>query len=89
MRYEGLYNTPMHRIYNIQFQINVALAKQTFKQHHIGLQLKLLSDLAFNCRLPLRTIKHVRWIPSDQGLVLNVDGASKGNHGPCGGGGCV
>lgn len=89
MRYEGLCNTSVHRIHNIQFQINAALAKQTFKQHPTDRQLLLLSDLGFRCRFPPRIVKLVRWIPPDQGLVLNVDGASKGNPGPCGGGGCI
>ncbi|MQM01655.1 hypothetical protein Taro_034415, partial [Colocasia esculenta] len=30
----------------------------------------------------------VRWIPPIHGICLNVDGASKGNPGPSGGGGC-
>ncbi|MQL94488.1 hypothetical protein Taro_027141 [Colocasia esculenta] len=35
------------------------------------------------------TCKMVRWIPPLQGLLLNVDGASKGNPCPCGGGSIV
>ncbi|MQL90534.1 hypothetical protein Taro_023135 [Colocasia esculenta] len=38
---------------------------------------------------PVKTFKMVRWIPPLHGLLLNVDGASKGNPGPCGGGGIV
>ncbi|MQM02232.1 hypothetical protein Taro_034997 [Colocasia esculenta] len=38
---------------------------------------------------PVKTFKMVRWIPPLHGLLLNVDGASKGNSGPCGGGGIV
>ncbi|MQM19161.1 hypothetical protein Taro_052161 [Colocasia esculenta] len=34
-------------------------------------------------------IKLVRWIPPVYGLCLNVDGASKGNPGLSGGGGCI
>ncbi|MQL71609.1 hypothetical protein Taro_003945, partial [Colocasia esculenta] len=33
--------------------------------------------------------KLVWWIPPSYGYCLNVDGACKGNPGPCGGGGCM
>ncbi|MQM09839.1 hypothetical protein Taro_042716, partial [Colocasia esculenta] len=36
-----------------------------------------------------KLLKLVRWIPPITGLCLNVDSASKGNPGLCGGGGCI
>ncbi|MQL74939.1 hypothetical protein Taro_007307 [Colocasia esculenta] len=33
--------------------------------------------------------KLIRWIPPQYGFSMNVDGACKGNPGPCGGGGCI
>ncbi|MQL95219.1 hypothetical protein Taro_027882 [Colocasia esculenta] len=39
--------------------------------------------------VPMVSFKLIRWILPSKGLVLNVDGASKGNPGACGGGGCV
>ncbi|MQM16861.1 hypothetical protein Taro_049823, partial [Colocasia esculenta] len=44
-----------------------------------------------NCQsasVKLTVPKLVRWIPPQYGFNLNVDGACKGNPGPCGGGGC-
>ncbi|MQM02314.1 hypothetical protein Taro_035080 [Colocasia esculenta] len=40
-------------------------------------------------QVPIKAVKIVRWNPPLHGLLLNVDGASKGNPGPCGGGGII
>ncbi|MQL97989.1 hypothetical protein Taro_030692 [Colocasia esculenta] len=36
-----------------------------------------------------KQVKLIRWIPPIHHFCLNVDGASKGNPGICGGGGCI
>ncbi|MQM15947.1 hypothetical protein Taro_048900 [Colocasia esculenta] len=51
--------------------------------------MEAIIDLGFFIQPIVKQCKLVRWIPPLQGLVLNVDGASKGNPGPCGGGGLV
>ncbi|MQL74981.1 hypothetical protein Taro_007355 [Colocasia esculenta] len=40
-------------------------------------------------RIMTKRMKLVRWIPPLVDFCLNVDGASKGNPGLCGGGGCI
>ncbi|MQL71213.1 hypothetical protein Taro_003538 [Colocasia esculenta] len=40
-------------------------------------------------QVKVQTFKLVRWIPPEHGLILNVDGSSKGNLRVCGGGGCI
>ncbi|MQM15217.1 hypothetical protein Taro_048159 [Colocasia esculenta] len=49
--------------------------------------MKAILELGFSVNVPFKMCKMVRWILPLQGLMLNVDGASKGNPGPCGDGG--
>ncbi|MQL82973.1 hypothetical protein Taro_015455 [Colocasia esculenta] len=50
---------------------------------------QVLHTYGFNPLFTGKQIKLVRWIPPDDNFCLNVDGASKGNPGICGGGGCI
>ncbi|MQL74487.1 hypothetical protein Taro_006857 [Colocasia esculenta] len=54
-----------------------------------ALKLQDIYSLGFSLNIKHVSFKLIRWIPPSKGLVLNVDGASKGNPGTCGGGGCV
>lgn len=87
--FEGVHISPSNIVHSIYSYICAALEKVIFhqlpsQQHHHE-----ISDHGFNFRFSQTTVKLVRWIPPIQGLVLNVDGACKGNPGFCGGGGCV
>ncbi|MQM05531.1 hypothetical protein Taro_038344 [Colocasia esculenta] len=48
-----------------------------------------LAKLCFKDAPSSNELQLVHWIPPITGLCLNVDGASKGNPGLCGGGGCI
>ncbi|MQM18795.1 hypothetical protein Taro_051790 [Colocasia esculenta] len=50
-----------------------------FKSYSSDKHLKDLQSFGLFPTIKARTYKLVRWIPPDHGLVLNVDGASKGN----------
>ncbi|MQL94097.1 hypothetical protein Taro_026749 [Colocasia esculenta] len=58
-----------------------------FKRSSTSQQLDAIRHLGFLVNVPSKMTKFVRWIPPLHGLMLNVDSASKGNPGPCGGGG--
>ncbi|MQM23308.1 hypothetical protein Taro_056372, partial [Colocasia esculenta] len=60
-----------------------------FKEAATPQQLAAISELGFVVQPSIKLCKLVRWIPPLQGFLLNVDGASKGNPNPCGGGGIV
>ncbi|MQM19265.1 hypothetical protein Taro_052266 [Colocasia esculenta] len=63
------------------------LAEQLCPPSDMLLQRQSSFSFTFNA---FRTrLKLIRWIPPLHGLCLNVDGASKGNPGISGGGGCV
>ncbi|MQM17439.1 hypothetical protein Taro_050411 [Colocasia esculenta] len=59
----------------------------TFKCSSTPQQLDDIRHLGFLVNVPPKMTKFVRWIPPLHGLMLNIDGASKGNPRPCGGGG--
>ncbi|MQM03779.1 hypothetical protein Taro_036567 [Colocasia esculenta] len=72
-----------------RYAINVALQGVTFKQECAANSLAILQTFGFKPKVKLKAPKIVRWIPPQHGVYLNVDGACKGNPGPCGGGGCM
>ncbi|MQL97510.1 hypothetical protein Taro_030204 [Colocasia esculenta] len=65
----------------------VGVLRMDFKCSSTSQQLDAIRDLGLFVIAPLKMSKFVRWIPPIYGLMLNVDGASKGNPEPCGGGG--
>ncbi|MQL90499.1 hypothetical protein Taro_023090 [Colocasia esculenta] len=74
---------------NIHSLVNIALDKLVFKSSATAHQLHLIREFGFSAQFPVKVVKLVRWNPPLHGLLLNVDGASKGNPGPCGGGGII
>ncbi|MQL84039.1 hypothetical protein Taro_016541 [Colocasia esculenta] len=74
---------------NIHALVATAIDKMVFQDTATPQQMEAILELGFFVKPPVKLCKLVRWIPPLQGLVLNVDGASKGNPGPCGGGGLV
>ncbi|MQM14591.1 hypothetical protein Taro_047525 [Colocasia esculenta] len=76
-------------INNIKFMVANSLAKMQFKDEPSSYELQVLNQFGFSPQVSPKCLKLVRWIPPIMGLCLNVDGASKGNPGVCGGGGCI
>ncbi|MQM10895.1 hypothetical protein Taro_043794 [Colocasia esculenta] len=76
-------------IIDISYAVNVAIQGVTFKQERSPSSLAILQVFGFKPMVKLKAPKIVRWIPPQHGVCHNVDGACKGNHGPCGGGGCL
>ncbi|MQL89313.1 hypothetical protein Taro_021887 [Colocasia esculenta] len=89
MRFEGKRCTIQSIVHNIRFMVSTALASVTFNHYAPDRCSADLCSLGFAPLIKNKTFKLVRWIPPESGLVLNVDGASKGNPGHCGGGGCI
>ncbi|MQL90605.1 hypothetical protein Taro_023199 [Colocasia esculenta] len=56
-----------------------SVSHEVFKSYSSDKHLKDLQSFGLFPTIKARTYKLVRWIPPDHGLVLNVDGASKGN----------
>lgn len=76
-------------IRSIHGNISMALDNMSFKQRPTASQLALVSSFGWTFKVSPIVIRLVRWIPPINGLLLNVDGASRGNPGHCGGGGCI
>lgn len=76
-------------IRSIHSTISLATDKMTFKHCSTVHQIQLLSSFGWTSRASSTATKMVRWIPPIHGFLLNVDGASRGNPGHCGGGGCI
>ncbi|MQM18576.1 hypothetical protein Taro_051571, partial [Colocasia esculenta] len=76
-------------IADIRYAVNVAIQGVIFKQEGSPSSLAILQVFGFKPMVKLKVPKIVRWIPPKHGVCLNVDGAFKGNPGPCGGGGCL
>ncbi|MQM19096.1 hypothetical protein Taro_052096 [Colocasia esculenta] len=72
---------------HIHYMVNVGLENLVFKQYATPPQMALIKEFGFSYMPPVKMVRMVRWIPPLHGPILNVDGASKGNPGPCGGGG--
>ncbi|MQL84127.1 hypothetical protein Taro_016630 [Colocasia esculenta] len=87
MKFEQVSNSPASMRYNIHECVSLALGRMAFKHSSTPQQLDAIRHLGFLVNVSPKMTKFVRWIPPLHGLMLNVDGASKGNPGPCGGGG--
>ncbi|MQL70480.1 hypothetical protein Taro_002797 [Colocasia esculenta] len=88
-RYDSKF-TPIKTIIDqISLQISHAIHQPVFKTAPSDNQLCVLLSLKYKPSVKSIKIKLVRWIPPVNGLCLNVDGASKGNPGLSGGGGCI
>ncbi|MQM16125.1 hypothetical protein Taro_049079 [Colocasia esculenta] len=87
LRFEGKRGSVHSIVHNIRFMVSASLDSVTFKHPLPDRGLVDLSSFGFSLIVKARLFKIVRWIPPDSGLVLNVDGASKGNPGLCEGGG--
>ncbi|MQL77989.1 hypothetical protein Taro_010399 [Colocasia esculenta] len=89
LRIEGNRRPIQGIIHNIRYMISVSAATMSFQHVSAISDLEDLSYFGYSHTMTQRRFKLIRWIPPDSGLVLNVDGASKGNPGLCGGGGCI
>ncbi|MQL88940.1 hypothetical protein Taro_021522 [Colocasia esculenta] len=74
---------------DIKYAINTAVQGISFKRNCSQLQLRTLLHYGFTPKFKMKRPKLVRWNPPHLGFYLNMDGASKGNPGLCGGGGCI
>ncbi|MQM11401.1 hypothetical protein Taro_044305 [Colocasia esculenta] len=74
---------------DIKFAINTAVQGINFKRSYSRIQLRTLLHYGFTSTVKMKKPKLVRWTPPQTSLYLNVDGASKGNPGFSGGGGCI
>ncbi|MQM11152.1 hypothetical protein Taro_044055 [Colocasia esculenta] len=89
-RFESKWFSARVVINNIKFMVANSLAKMQFKDEPLSYELQVLNQFGFSPQVSPKCLKLVRWIPLIMGLCLNVvDGASKGNPGVCGGGGCI
>ncbi|MQL75764.1 hypothetical protein Taro_008140 [Colocasia esculenta] len=76
-------------IRNIKHHIRFSLHNRKFKTDPTQEEHRILHSFGFHPFAPPKQLKLVRWIPPIALFSLNVDGASKGNPGQCGGGGCI
>ncbi|MQL87848.1 hypothetical protein Taro_020399 [Colocasia esculenta] len=85
--YINLSNTPDRCVWtaNANGNFSASSAFQECTQN----QLSILLHYCFKPKVKMKMPKVVRWSPPQYGFSLNVDGAYKGNLGPCGGGGCI
>ncbi|MQM04507.1 hypothetical protein Taro_037308 [Colocasia esculenta] len=88
-RYDGKFTSIKTIIDQISHQISHAIHQPVFKTSPSDDQLSVLLSLGYKPSVKSIKIKLVWWIPPANGLCLNVDGASKGNPGLSGGGGCI
>ncbi|MQL81479.1 hypothetical protein Taro_013945 [Colocasia esculenta] len=88
-RFDQQYRRPADIIQSIKLYIGFALGKMTFKTDQSLATYQLLHSYGFTYHTTAKRMKLVRWIPPLVDFYLNVDGASKGNPGICGGGGCI
>ncbi|MQM16291.1 hypothetical protein Taro_049247 [Colocasia esculenta] len=89
LRFEGKKLSFDRKTHNIRYMLSLSLEAATFKVSSPDQKLQDIYSLGFSPNIKQVSFKLIRWIPPSKGLVLNVDGASKGNPGACGGGGCV
>lgn len=89
MQFEGIYTPISSIIRSIHFSIGVALDRKVFKRRSDDWLLELIAKFGFTPRTTTPTLRLVRWLPPLHGLVLNVDGASKGNPGHSDDRGCI
>ncbi|MQL86269.1 hypothetical protein Taro_018798 [Colocasia esculenta] len=87
MKFEQVHISLTSMRYNIQECLSIAIDRMAFKCNSTSKEMDTIRDLGLFDIVPVKMSKYVRWIPPVHGLMLNVDGASKGNPGPCGGGG--
>ncbi|MQL88822.1 hypothetical protein Taro_021393 [Colocasia esculenta] len=88
-RYDSKVKSLNSIIFDIKFAINVAVQGIMFKKECTQLQHSILIQYGFTPKVKTKMPKLVRWTPPQLGFSLNMDGASKGNPGPYGGGGCI
>ncbi|MQM15219.1 hypothetical protein Taro_048160, partial [Colocasia esculenta] len=74
---------------SIKVLISHDIQHATFKAPPPTQQQAIMDSFDFTLKVCRSRLKLVRWIPPLDGFCLNVDGASKGNLGISGGGGCV
>ncbi|MQM21837.1 hypothetical protein Taro_054882 [Colocasia esculenta] len=74
-------------INSIKLHISVALSNSSFISVPTLEDQQVLHIYGLNPHFSTKRIKLICWIPPEVSYCLNVDGASKGNPGNCGGGG--
>ncbi|MQL99123.1 hypothetical protein Taro_031842 [Colocasia esculenta] len=88
-RFDHKNNRPADIIHTIKFNVGFAHGKMVFKTETAWSASQVLLSYGFTYHTLAKQTKLVRWIPPVVDFCLNVDGASKGNPGLCGGGGCI
>ncbi|MQM13678.1 hypothetical protein Taro_046604 [Colocasia esculenta] len=89
VRFDQQQRRPADIIRSINLHIGLALGKMMFKTDHSLATYQILHSYGFTYHIAAKRMKLVCWIPPLVDFCLNVDGASKGNPGFCGGGGCI
>ncbi|MQL79689.1 hypothetical protein Taro_012139 [Colocasia esculenta] len=75
-------------MWHVQISLMAKLIWNAMHGQSLWSRLGVLQKSGFKPTVKLKAPMLVRWIPPSYGFCLNVDGACKGNPGPCGGGGC-
>ncbi|MQM01654.1 hypothetical protein Taro_034414 [Colocasia esculenta] len=88
-RFDHQRRRPAEIIRSIKLHVGLVLGKMMFKTDQSLVTHQLLQSYGFTYHTMAKRMKLVRWIPPLVDFCLNVDGASKGNPGLCGGGGCI
>ncbi|MQL91600.1 hypothetical protein Taro_024222 [Colocasia esculenta] len=88
-RFDSTYKSVGKITVDIRYAVSVAIQGVIFKHECSANSLAILRTFGFKPTVKLKVPKIVRWIPPKHGVCLNIDGACKGNPGPCGGGGCL
>ncbi|MQM14096.1 hypothetical protein Taro_047025 [Colocasia esculenta] len=89
MRFEDKKPSSGVAISNIRFKVAHSLPSLQFKAVPSPQDLEILRVFGFTPSFSSKQFKFIRWIQPITDFCLNVDGASKGNLGDCGGGGCI
>ncbi|MQL85892.1 hypothetical protein Taro_018416 [Colocasia esculenta] len=88
-RFDMQRRRPADIIRTIKLHVGFAIGKMVFKLEQPMASSQILQSYGFMFHSLAKKAKLVRWIPPVLDFCLNVDGASKGNPGLCGGGGCI
>ncbi|MQL79906.1 hypothetical protein Taro_012347 [Colocasia esculenta] len=88
-RFDSTHKSVGKIIADIKYAVSVAIQGVIYKHECFANSLAILRTFGFKPTVKLKVPKIVRWIPPKHGVCLNIDGACKGNPGPCGGGGCL
>ncbi|MQM15378.1 hypothetical protein Taro_048323 [Colocasia esculenta] len=88
-RFENKVTSAGAMIRTIKSMVTASLASFHFKGAPSNHGMEIHMAFGFHANFSTKQLKFIRWIPPISHYCLNVDGASKGNPGMCGGGGCI